>query len=289
MLILILSLIIVFLISALGLYYYSTKNATQTSTPVYTLPPVTTPTYTPDPAPVTTPEPTPVKTRLATVDGKDFLCPQGYYYEGDATQQACVKEGVSGYVCPSGWSKINGKPYCQFSPDVTGNDGASAGDTSSSTTSGGGQPTAPINNDSSTTVATATPTTEPEPVVVTAPTPVPTYDVTKVGLCPFGRCNLVDANGNCRTSAKGGYHCYMTDLHPFDYNGKKHFGTSDAIKNTDVFTKMCYATKKHGKYVCKFEVGNTFIMPDGSKFLNVFPEDNANPPTGKYPPMSVPW
>ena len=175
MLPLIISLLIVVLLGALAYYYISTND--QSSQPTYTPQPIYTPqpVYDPQPLPPPLPEPTVQKSRLATVNGRDFLCPQGYYYEGDATQQACVKEGESGYVCPSDWAKVSGKPYCQYSPDTSGNDNASSGD-SGSTTTGGGQPPPPIDDQSSTTTTQPPPPPEytqyePVPEPVYTPTP----------------------------------------------------------------------------------------------------------------------
>jgi hypothetical protein len=124
--------------------YYATKNQSEPEPNPQSVP------ATVLDLPVVSPIPPPVvKSRLATVNGKDFLCPVGYYYEGDATQQACVKEGETGYICPTGWGKVNGKPYCQYSPDTSGTDNAT-GNTTSTTTSGG-QPPPPINDNASTT------------------------------------------------------------------------------------------------------------------------------------------
>jgi len=249
-----LSLLIIFILIILSYYYYIFIKSPDTGA-AYNFADQSIPQ--PIPQPIPRPIPQPEKTRLATIDGKDFLCPLGYYFEGDSTQQACVKEGVDGYVCPLNWAKVNGKPYCQYSPDTTGHDNA----TSSAT--GGGQPPPPI-------------TTTP---VVTTPittTPVVTTSVDKIGPCPFGGCDKFDNAGNCIAYSDGGYHCAMTDIRPFTYNNTKYFGTNNAIVNNATFSKMCSTTQKDGRYVCKFAKGNTFgpdLISMGKGNLNIYPED----------------
>jgi hypothetical protein len=140
---------IIFLIALIGYIYIQSQSATSVpyppvpsppvssppvpsppvSSPPVSYPPVSYPPVTPPP-PVTYPDPVVPRSRLATVNGRDFLCPTGYYYEGDGTQQACVKEGTSGFVCPSGWDILSQKPFCSFNVDSSGNDGAAGGDAS---------------------------------------------------------------------------------------------------------------------------------------------------------------
>lgn len=261
---------IVFLIALIGYIYIQSRSSSAASTPI-SYPPVVNPSvpYPPvtTPPPVTYPDPVIPRSRLATVNGRDFLCPTGYYYEGDGTQQACVKEGTSGFVCPSGWNQLAQKPFCSFNVDSSGNDSAVGGDTSAPAII----PVPPINDQS------ATPATDPPPPPASAPAPID-----RNGKCSFGTCDKFDSLGNCIAYADGGYHCKVNDLDYYSLeDGTKIFETISAPINPNALG-MCYKDsngnllQRNGKYVCKFAKGNAFRLADGSAYLNVYNEDIGN-------------
>lgn len=289
MLTIILVLITIFLIATIGFIAYNKKSDAQyapvttqpapaESTPIFTEPtqPVTT-----QPAPVEPTQTTESVPRLTStiIDGQDFTCPSGYYYDGNSSYQKCIKDSSVDYTCPSGWNKVTNMPYCTFAEDTPGESLPSA------TPIPAIEPQPPINDQSSTpamdTVVAPEPASLPEPVPAPVPEPVivkppPNID----GLCPFNTCADFDNDGNCVKFLEQYYRCNYKEVITYpDMNGQTIMETTDTpiLKNA---RKMCYQDsngnllQRNGKYVCKFVKGG--IVPTrtyDATYMNIYDDD----------------